>query len=133
MACKDGEAVVKLLYLSADPYMRGRMKESNASYRAAFRVDEAISGYVVAEVLISRSPSVAVGDVYSAFLPYVTIQVIDIGATRMWKVPASVPKEHYSYGIGALGMPGLTAYFGLLEILHPIAGQSARQARWALW
>lgn len=122
--CADNECILALRYISADPYMRGRMKQAK-SYAASFQPNESISGFVVAEVTASKNPAMPVGEVVGGNLPYITVQVVDAAtAMRMWKLSGLVPPEKYSYGIGALGMPGLTAYFGLNEVLQPAAGET---------
>jgi len=114
-----GEALVRTLYLSVDPYMRGRMRLS-ASYARSLELGEVMVGGVVGRVIESHDPRVAAGEVVEAMLgwqdyaaaPAKTLRKID---------PAAAP---ISTALYVLGMPGLTAYFGLLDICHPQPGET---------
>jgi NADPH:quinone reductase len=118
-AIKDKEVLLKGLYYSVDPYMRGRMNDSK-SYIAAFNINAPIEGAVVAEVIESKTEKYNIGDTVVGMLPWQEnmvhheegLQKIDKNAT------------HKSYYLSVLGMPGLTAYFGLLHICKPIKGET---------
>jgi len=117
---KDGEVLLKPMYISVDPYMRGRMN-SVKSYAAAWEVDQPISGGVVAKVVESRSKLLKNGDTVVATLPWATYSVEK--AENLKKVDASkVPPGYY---LGVLGMPGITAYVGMMEICKPVKGETA--------
>jgi NADPH:quinone reductase len=118
-SAKDGELVVKAKYISVDPYMRGRMSDAK-SYVPPFEIGKAIEGGVVALVTESRHPNFQVGDAILAPLQWQEIQVV--AAEKVTKLDKSVTS--LSYYLGILGMPGLTAYFGLLDIGKPQAGQT---------
>jgi NADPH:quinone reductase len=116
---KEGEVRLKALYISVDPYMRGRMSEQK-SYVAPFEVGQPISGGVVAEVMASNSDRLNVGDFVLGELPWQTEQVAK--DRYLQKLDAGlVPLPTY---LGLLGMPGLTAYFGLLDIGQPKEGET---------
>ena len=116
---KEGEIVVKACYISVDPYMRGRMSDAK-SYIAPFEVGKPIDGGVIAEVIESKHPNFQVGDAVLASLQWKEIQVVAADkVTKLDKMIAPV-----SYYLGLLGMPGLTAYFGLQDIGKPIAGET---------
>ncbi len=114
-----GQVRLKTLYVSVDPYMRGRMS-AGKSYIAPFEVGEPITGGVVAEVVESLSEELPVGSVVVGSLPWQEYSVAQ-GKT-LNRVPAD--KAPASYFLGLLGMPGLTAYFGLLDICQPKEGES---------
>lgn len=116
---KSGEVRLKSLYISVDPYMRGRMSEQK-SYVAPYELGQPITGGIVAEVTESKSDRLKAGDFIVGELPWQTemvaqdryLQKIDTGL-------ASLPTY-----LGLLGMPGLTAYFGLLDIGQPKEGET---------
>ncbi len=114
------EVVVRNLFMSVDPYMRGRMNEGR-SYVPPFRVGEALDGASVGEVLASRSPALSVGDlVVSGRGGWREYHVASASAYE--RITRSV--EPLSIHLGALGMPGLTAYVGLLDLAKPKAGET---------
>jgi NADPH-dependent curcumin reductase CurA len=106
-----GQAVVRNLVMSVDPYMRGRMNDVK-SYVPPFRLGEALDGGAVGEVVASASPGLVVGDVVLHGLGWREYALLDAAKAR--KVdPAAAPPSAY---LGALGMVGLTAYVGLLDV-----------------
>lgn len=115
-----GEIHLKGLYYSVDPYMRGRMNDAK-SYSPPFKLEEAIVGGVVAEVINSKDERFVSGDVVvGPYLPWATEMVA--AADTVKKVDAKlVPPSYY---LGVLGMPGLTAYIGLMDIGKPKAGET---------
>ena len=121
-ALKDGEVLVCHHFLSLDPYMRGRMNESK-SYAASQGLGEVMIGGTVGEVADSKHPKYAVGDKVVGMGGWQEYSVVDgnaVGALR--KVDTThVPLSHY---LGAVGMPGVTAYYGLVKIIAPKAGNT---------
>ena len=121
-ALQDGQVLVRHHYLSLDPYMRGRMNEGK-SYAAPQSLGEVMIGGTVGEVLETRSPRFAVGDKVVGMGGWQLYSVVDAeqpGALR--KVDTThVPLSHY---LGAVGMPGVTAWYGLVRIIDPQAGQT---------
>jgi NADPH-dependent curcumin reductase CurA len=115
----DGEVLVRTLYISVDPYLRGRMREGR-SYIAPFQVGEVISSGVVGEVVESRSPSFQPGDIVTGMLGWRLYSVAK--AEELRKVDARMGPV--TTALGVLGMPGLTAYFGLLDIGQPKEGET---------
>jgi hypothetical protein len=119
VSAKDGELLVKAKYVSVDPYMRGRMSDAK-SYIAPFEPGKPIEGGIVAEVLESRHPDYKQGDFLLAPLQWQEIQTV--AAEKVTKLNNnSTPLSYY---LGILGMPGLTAYFGLLDIGKPLSGET---------
>jgi NADPH:quinone reductase len=116
---KDGEMLLKGLYYSVDPYMRGRMNDAE-SYTPPFKLDRPIEGGVVAEVAESRSDMFKPGDIVTGLLPWSEYCVT--AEKQLVKVDVTVAPA--SYYLGVLGMPGLTAYFGLLDICKPKPGET---------
>jgi NADPH-dependent curcumin reductase CurA len=116
---RDGEVLVKNAYLSLDPYMRGRMNEGK-SYAAKQELGEVMIGGTVGEVVESRNPRFAKGDQVLGMLGWQQYGVSD--GKGLNKVDASrVPLQAY---LGVLGMPGVTAWVGLLDICQPKAGET---------
>ena len=114
-----GEALVRAHYLSLDPYMRGRMSDA-PSYMPPLEIGGVIVGGIVGEVVRSNSEAFAVGDIVEGRLGWQEYGMARPDTVR--KVPFSdIP---LSTALGILGMPGLTAYFGLLEIGKPVAGDT---------
>ncbi len=115
----DCQVLIRTIYLSLDPYMRGRMR-AGPSYAAALQIGEVMTGGVVAEVMESRSPDFATGDIVNAHTGWQSHAVMDAADLR--KVDPSLAP--ISTAVGVLGMPGSTAYFGLLDIGAPQAGET---------
>ncbi|HEV7896528.1 MAG TPA: NADP-dependent oxidoreductase [Planosporangium sp.] len=106
-----GQVVVRNLVMSVDPYMRRRMNDVK-SYVPSFQLGEALDGGAVGEVVASASPDLAAGDVVLHGLGWREYALVDAAKAR--KVdPTAAPISAY---LGALGMVGLTAYVGLLDI-----------------
>ncbi len=121
-ALADGQVLVKHHFLSLDPYMRGRMNDSK-SYAASQGLGEVMIGGTVGEVVESKHPKFAAGDKVVGMGGWQTYSVVDAtqpGALR--KVDTThVPLSHY---LGAVGMPGVTAWYGLVKIINPKAGET---------
>jgi NADPH-dependent curcumin reductase CurA len=112
----EGEVLVKNLWLSLDPYMRGRMSDAK-SYVKGVDLGELMVGQTVGEVLESKHPKLKPGDKVLTQLGWQLY-----GATQeATKVDERAPLSYY---LGVLGMPGMTAYFGLKEIGQPKAGET---------
>ena len=107
----EGQVLVKSLYLSVDPYMRGRINQAK-SYAANVQIGEVMVGGVIAEVAASKHADFEVGDIVNAHIGWQEYGVA--GGDELRKIDPSLAP--ISTGAGILGMPGLTAYFGLLEV-----------------
>jgi NADPH:quinone reductase len=116
---QNGHLILKSLYVSVDPYMRGRMSDAK-SYVAPYQVGGPITGGIVAEVLDSKNDKFSKGDVVIGNLPWQQY-IIHNGDGLNQIDPEIAP---LSYHLGILGMPGLTAYFGLLHIGQPKKGET---------
>ncbi len=116
---KEGEVLLEPMFYSVDPYMRGRMNDAK-SYTPPFEIGKPITGGCVAKVIKSNTDTFKADDIVAGNLPWQQqciapekdLQKIDI---------AIAPASYY---LGILGMPGLTAYFGLMHIGKPIAGET---------
>ena len=117
-ALQEGELLLKSLFISVDPYMRSRMSDAK-SYVPSFEVGKPMDGGVVAEVIESQHPDYVAGDVVLGHLQWKEIQ--SVNAQQVNKLDQKAPLSYY---LGILGMPGLTAYFGLNEIGKPVAGET---------
>jgi len=114
-----GEVLLKGLYYSVDPYMRGRMNDAK-SYVSPFQVDQPIEGSVIATVSESKSHNFKPGDMVSGMLPW-RKEFIAVEKS-LHKIDATIAPA--SYYLGVLGMTGLTAYFGLIHICKPKSGET---------
>jgi len=125
----DGEIRLQTLYLSVDPYMRMRMNPDK-SYAPPFAVGEALQGSGCGKVIESKNPKYAVGDILTSQKKLAWNHALRIvftaeEAEQYTRVDTKkVPERLLSATIGWLGMPGLTAYFGLKDIGHPKAGET---------
>jgi NADPH-dependent curcumin reductase len=119
---KDGQVLVRSHYLSLDPYMRGRMNDAK-SYAQPQPLNQVMQGGTVGEVVASRHPGYQVGDKvvgYGGWQQYALVDGAAPGVLR--KVDASrIPLSAY---LGAVGMPGVTAWYGLMKICQPKPGQT---------
>jgi len=114
-----GQVLLRTLYLSLDPYMRGRMSEG-PSYAAPVAVGDVMVGGTVSRIEASRHGDFEVGDLVLAYTGWQDYSVSDGKGLR-----ALYPGDpHPSRALGVLGMPGFTAYMGLLDIGRPAAGET---------
>jgi len=115
----EREFLVRVIYLSLDPYMRGRMSDAR-SYVPAVVLGDVMEGGVVGEVLRSNHPGFSVGDVVEGRFGW---QEYALSAGKgVRKIDPTIAP--ISTALGVLGMPGLTAYFGLLEVGQPKSGET---------
>ena len=118
-AAEPGQVVVRNAYISVDPYMRGRMN-AGPSYAAPFELGEALQGGAVGTVVESRSEAFASGDLVLSNLGW---REAFVGAPEaLTRLDPDV--DRVSDYLGVLGMPGMTAYVGLLDIGQPAAGET---------
>jgi NADPH-dependent curcumin reductase CurA len=119
---KDGQVLVRHHFLSLDPYMRGRMNDGK-SYATPQPLGQTMGGGTVGEIAESKSSKYTVGDKVVGMGGWQQYSVVDVaqpGALR--KVDTThVPLSHY---LGAVGMPGVTAWYGLVKIINPKAGET---------
>ena len=121
-ALQEGQVLVRHHFMSLDPYMRGRMNDSK-SYTAPQPLSEVMGAGTVGEVVESRSPKFAPGD-----------QVVGMGGWQLYSVvnadePGALRKVDtahvpLSYYLGAVGMPGVTAWYGLVRVIAPKDGET---------
>ena len=121
-ALQEGQVLVRNHYLSLDPYMRGRMNDAK-SYAQPQPLGEVMQGGTAGEVVESRSPKFAVGDKVVGFGGWQEYTVVDASQPgSLKKVDTThVPLSHY---LGAVGMPGVTAWYGLVKIIAPKEGDT---------
>ncbi|MBK9573669.1 MAG: NADP-dependent oxidoreductase [Rhodoferax sp.] len=119
---QEGQVLVRHHFLSLDPYMRGRMNDAK-SYAQPQALGQTMGGGTVGEVVESRNPKFAIGDKVvgmGGWQQYSVVDASQLGALR--KVDTThVPLSAY---LGAVGMPGVTAWYGLVKIIEPKAGQT---------
>jgi NADPH-dependent curcumin reductase CurA len=116
---KTGEVLARTIYLSVDPYMRGRMSEAE-SYARPLQIGEVMIGGAVGKVIRSNDARFAVGDVVEGMFGWQEYGVTKGDELR--KIDPSLAP--ISTALGVLGMPGLTAYFGLLYNSDPQPGET---------
>ena len=115
----EGEMLLKTLYLSVDPYMRGRMN-TRKSYAAGVQIGEIMIGRTVSEVIASNDSDFAVGDIVWSSTGWQAYGVAQAKGVR--KIDQALAPV--STALGILGMPGMTAYFGLLSVGQPKEGET---------
>jgi hypothetical protein len=115
----EGQALVRNHWLSVDPYMRGRMNDTK-SYATKTEIGEVMVGGTVGEVIETRDPSLKKGDFVVGMLGWQQYGVAPTKALRVIDVKAA-PAQAY---LGAIGMPGVTAWIGLLTIGEPKPGET---------
>ena len=118
---QNNEILVKVNYLSIDPYMRGRMNDSR-SYAAPAKIGEPMTGETAGEVIISNSKLFNVGDLVCAHKGWQTFIKVKDTDPAIFKVPET--NINLSAFLGTLGMPGRTAYFGLNRVGKPKHGET---------
>ena len=116
---ESDQVLTRAIYLSVDPYMRPRMR-AGKSYAPPQGVGEVMIGGVVAEVISSRNPTFSEGDIVEGVLGWQEYALSD--GQNLRKVDATLAP--ISTALGVLGMPGMTAYFGLLEVGEPKQGET---------
>ncbi|HLI82880.1 MAG TPA: NADP-dependent oxidoreductase [Bryobacteraceae bacterium] len=116
---RPGEVLVRALYLSVDPYMRGRIRQ-NGSYSHTVQIGEVMVGGIVGRVVESNDPRLAAGDLVEGMLGWQEYAISTVKALRRID-PDVAPAPTWLY---VLGMPGMTAYFGLLDICRPQPGET---------
>ena len=115
----DGQVLVRNHFLSLDPYMRGRMNDAK-SYAAPVNLGDVMIGGTAGEVVASKNPKFAVGDKVVGYLGWQLYGVSD-GAMLMKVDDRHIPLSAY---LGSVGMPGVTAWYGLMDICAPKAGET---------
>lgn len=116
---QEGEVLVKAIWLSLDPYMRGRMNDVQ-SYAPSVQLGSVIVGGVVGRVVESRTPAFAAGDLVEGPLGWQQYATSD--GRNLRRVDAGLGP--LSTALGILGMPGMTAFFGLLNVCEPKPGDT---------
>ncbi|WMV10415.1 hypothetical protein MTR67_003800 [Solanum verrucosum] len=114
--------ILKNLYLSCDPYMRGRMKKTEGSYIDSFIPGSPITGFGVAKVLESGDSNFQKGDLVWGMTGWEEYSIVTPTQNNLFKInDKDVPLSYYT---GILGMPGMTAYVGFYEICSPKKGET---------
>ncbi|EGR0205386.1 NADP-dependent oxidoreductase [Vibrio vulnificus] len=115
----QGEMLLRSVYLSLDPYMRGRMSDAK-SYAEPVSIDEVMVGGTVCQVEVSNHAEFEVGEWVLAYTGWQDYAISNgEGLIKLGKQPS-----HPSYALGVMGMPGFTAYMGLLDIGQPKEGDT---------
>ncbi len=114
----NGDVLLKIKYLSVDPYMRNRMNKAK-SYIEPFEIGEPINGDAIAEIIESKNKKYRPGDIVTANLPW---QEYTVTSKKLNKIPSS--DKYFTEYLGILGLTGLTAFFGLTKIASPKPGET---------
>ena len=117
----DGEVLLKTLYLSLDPYMRGRISQAR-SYAAGVEVGQTMVGGTVSLVTASRNPKYQCGDIVLSYSGWQEYEVTS--GQGLHKLDPDHGPNPISTALGVMGMPGMTAYVGLLDIGRPQTGDT---------
>ncbi len=115
----EGQVLARSIWLSVDPYMRGRMRPSR-SYADPAGLGQVMVGSGVGEVIASRSPRFNPGDIVEGDFGWQTMPIVDADGLD----PVDPGLAPISTALGVLGMPGMTAYFGFLEVGRPQPGDT---------
>jgi len=114
VASDDGDLILQVICMSADPYLRSGCKTGE--------VPRPMSGFVVGKVIESKNCAWPVDSLMGAALPFTSIQKLNdivLKKTITWNLTDYVTEENATLGLGVLGMPGATAYGGLIDVLRP--------------
>jgi NADPH-dependent curcumin reductase CurA len=117
-ALADGELLVRAMYFSVDPYMRGRLR-TGRSYAPPVEIGGLMVGSAVARVVESKNPDFAVDDIVLTYMGWQEYAISDGQGLR--KLDPAIP---VTTALGVLGMTGLSAYFGLLDVCDPKPGET---------
>ena len=119
---QDGQVLVQHQFLSLDPYMRGRMSDAK-NYAEPQALGQVMQGGTAGRIVESRNPKFKVGEEVVGMGGWQEYSVVDAAQAGMLRkvATAQVPLSHY---LGAVGMPGVTAWYGLVKILEAKAGQT---------
>ncbi|KAG0367356.1 hypothetical protein BGZ54_003985 [Gamsiella multidivaricata] len=121
---KDGDVLLRNLFISLDPYMRGRMKDTTKSYTAGFELNKVLDASGVSEVIESKNNAYPVGTIVTGMIGWEQYTIIR-GAKGLRVIPnARDSKIPLSAHVGVLGMPGMTAYSSLKIIGQPKTGET---------
>ncbi|WP_329354159.1 NADP-dependent oxidoreductase [Vibrio natriegens] len=116
---KDGEMLLRAVYLSLDPYMRGRMSDAE-SYAAPVAINDVMVAGTVSQVEVSNHPDYEVGEWVLAYTGWQDYAI----STGEMVIKLGKNPQNPSYALGVAGMPGFTAYMGLLDIGQPKPGET---------
>ena len=117
---KNEEVLLKARYFSVDPYMRNRMNAVR-SYVEPYELDRPLTGDAIAEIVESKSDKFKVGEIVTGELPWQEYSAVSTSKLHKMKIDKEISETAY---LGVLGLTGLTAYFGLLDIGEPKSGET---------
>ena len=120
-ALESGQILIKVMWLSLDPYMRGRMNDVK-SYAKPLQIGDVMTGESAGQVVASRSDRFQVGDYVTAHMGWQSMIVADDDEPRLMKV--DLKNGTLSAHLGVVGMPGRTAFYGLMDVGKPSAGET---------
>ena len=120
----EGGLLVRALFFSADPYLRGHVRSGRPSSIAP---GNPLRGFIAGRIAASTINEWKAGDLFGASLPFSTVQIVSLKALRstaFWKLSDHLTEATLSLGVGVLGMPGATAFGGLMDVLRPVKGET---------
>ena len=118
----EGSIAVEIQVISADPYLRGQIKSTGS-----IKAGTPMFGFVGGKVIASKTEAWGVGDLFGSRLPFSTYQILTpeiLASTVTWKLTDLISESEISLSIGVLGMPGATAYGGVVDVRRPNAGET---------
>lgn len=121
----EGSIIVQLLVISADPYLRGMIRNDRSPFYV--RPGGVMKGFVAGKIVASKNGDWTEGDLFGSHLEFTTYQVVtgeQIKQVGFRKLTNLIDESQISLGIGVLGMPGSTSYGGLIDILQPKEGET---------
>ncbi|ORX89681.1 NAD(P)-binding protein [Basidiobolus meristosporus CBS 931.73] len=125
VALSENDVLLRNLFMSVDPYMRGKMREAEAkSYSPAFTLGKVLDAGGVSEVIKSKNPEYKEGDIVQGLIGWENYTVVSEGKNLRKIDGARQSSIPLSYHLGVLGMPGMTAYAGLFKIGEPKQGET---------
>ena len=120
-ALESGQILIEVMWMSLDPYMRGRMNDVK-SYAKPLQIGDVMTGESAGQVVASRSDRFQVGDYVTAHMGWQSMIVADDDEPRLMKV--DLKNGTLSAHLGVVGMPGRTAFYGLMDVGKPSAGET---------
>ncbi|RKP26440.1 putative dehydrogenase [Syncephalis pseudoplumigaleata] len=120
---KDGQVLVRIIYLSLDPAMRGWMNDTR-SYVPPVGINDVMRGSAVGEVVESKSDALKVGDIVTGTFGWQEYAAVDAKQATPWHPGSELPGVPLSKAFTVLNMTGMTAYFGLLDVTDPQPGET---------
>ncbi len=119
-SCYSDQILIRLLFLSVDPYMRNRLRPEGTKYISQLNIGEPLVSMSIGEVVESNAANFQKGDIVIGMLPWQKLSVVDANTVKLVR-QTTMP---VTTQLGILGYPGFTAYIGVCQIAKPVLGQT---------